>query len=483
MMADYEFLKTSMQGEMKYYGIPGCAVVILRGGKIDGSIALGYRNAETAEPFNTATISGIGSCSKSMTAFAALRLAEKGLLDIDAPISSYVPGFALWDDLAGRMVTVRDMLCHRTGLGGHDGAWPDNGITRIEFLKRLRWLEPNVPFRTAAQYSNVMYAAVGGIMELVTGRKWETILKEELFEPLGMTRTFCLMADAASEENSAAPHRWDGGLHVIPRWNIDMAGPCGSVMSTAEDMAKWIQLHIQGGVWEGEQMLSPSRFMDMHEPQMLMDYPHIRGGRPLGYALGWRVMEYHGHIVQQHTGKIEGYSAFQFYLPGTGDGAVYLQNLHAPDNPFIFTIQGILLDEFLGRPQTDWVSLYTEKRAHAPEDMYHHLEFDCMPKKQVPDTEPSHAAEDYAGTYENPGYGTFAVTCENGNLFLDERDVRGLRMTHFHYDTFRVEGIKEDTDLYTLPLSFLTDTDTGKISGFTLRMEPKVSSIVFRRVL
>ena len=128
------------------------------------------------------------------------------------------------------------MLCHRTGVGGHDGAWPDNSISRVEYLKRLKYLEPNAPFRTLAQYSNVMYAAVGGIMEAVTGKKWETILREEIFEPLGMDRTFCLMDEAAAHENCAMPFWWNRGLHEIPRWNIDQAGPCGSVMSTAEDM-------------------------------------------------------------------------------------------------------------------------------------------------------------------------------------------------------------------------------------------------------
>lgn len=270
-----------------------------------------------------------------MTAFAVMRLAEKGLLDIDEPVASYIPGFALWDEASSRQVTLRDMLCHRTGVGGHDGAWPDNSISRVDYLKRLKYLEPNAPFRSLAQYSNVMYAAIGGIMEAVSGKKWETLLREEIFEPLGMDRTFCLMDEAASDENCAMPFRWNRGLHEIPRWNIDQAGPCGSVMSSAEDMVKWISLHMEGGKKEGAYLLSPSDFMEMHRPQILMDYPHVRGGRSLGYGFGWRVMEYHGALVQQHTGKIEGYSAFQFYIPSLSSGAVYLQNLHAPDNPLI----------------------------------------------------------------------------------------------------------------------------------------------------
>ena len=281
-------LKRLIERMMGYYSIPGCAMAVIDG---DDTYYLhfGLRDVEAGAAFDGNTVSGIGSCSKSMTACAALRLADKGVLDIDAPIASYVPGFALWDEHASAMVTLRDLLCHRTGVAGHDGAWPDNSISRTDFLRRLKYLEPNAPFRTVAQYSNTMYAAAGGVMEAVTGRKWEDILREEIFEPLGMTHTYCLMSDAEKETDLAVPYRWQEGLRRMARWNIDMAGPCGSVMSTAWDMAKWLAFHIRGGMAGDRALLTPSRFLDMHTPQILMDYPHVRGGRSLGYGLGWRV--------------------------------------------------------------------------------------------------------------------------------------------------------------------------------------------------
>lgn len=215
-------------------------------------------------------------------------------------------------------------------------------------------------------------------------------------------------------------------------------------------------------------------------PQMLMDYPHVKGGRSLGYGFGWRIIEYHGAVIQQHTGKIEGYSAFQFYIPSLSSGAVYLMNLHAPDNPLIFAAQGFLLDAFLGREEEDWYGMYTEAgKSHAPEDMYHHLEFDCMPESQGKGPL-SHRLSDYTGAYWNPGYGTFSVTEKEGRLFLQEREVKDRPMTHLYYDTFRVDEVKEDTDLYRIPLTFYAD-DTGRIAGFHLLMEPKVHSICFEK--
>ena len=475
----YEDLRHLIEKMMAYYSIPGMAMGIVDKGQVK-TMAFGVRNNK-GDPFTVDTISGIGSCSKSMTSFVVMKLAERGLLDIDRPVAEYIPGFALWDEKAASQVTLRDMMCHRTGVGGHDGAWPDNSISRVQYLSRLEYLKPNRPFRTEAQYSNVMYAAIGGILEAVTGKKWETLVEEEIFRPLHMDRSFCLMDDAVRQDNCAMPFRWDHGLHEIPRWNIDQAGPCGSVMSSAENMVKWLTFHMNGGRVGDEYLLSPTDFLEMHKPQMLMDYPHVKGGRSLGYGFGWRIMEYHGAIVQQHTGKIEGYSAFQFYIPSLSAGAVYIQNLHAPDNPLIFAVQGFLLDAFLGREEEDWYGLYTEPgRDHAPEDMYHHLEFRCLPESHAKGLL-SHEPSAYEGDYENPGYGRFHVTWKDGSFYLDERAVKGLPMIHLYYDTFKVDGVKEDTDLYTIPLTFYAD-DRGHIAGFHLLMEPKVESIDFRKV-
>lgn len=480
-MSKYDFLKEIIDTEMSYYHIPGCAVAVIDRETVS-YFCFGYQNTTERIPFTIDTVSGIGSCTKSMTAFAIMRLMDKGILDIDTPIHAYIPGFSLYDENASQMVTMRDMLCHRTGVAGHDGTWPNDAVSRTEFACRLKYMQPNAAFRTLAQYSNVMYIALGGIMERITGKTWETILKEEIFAPLGMTHTYCHLSEACKSGNMSMPHFWNHKLTETPPWKIDMAGPCGSVMSTIQDMCTWLRMHIANGQWKGETLLSSPLFQAMHTPQILMDYPHLEGSTPLGYGLGWRVLTYRDRIIQQHTGKIEGYSAFQFYLPEEKCGAVFLNNLHTPSNPFFFTLQGILLDHFLGVSHTNWLSCYKGSGAAAQESLYHQLEFNYMPKEPVAGTRPSHPVSDYEGIYYNLAYGEFVIRLHGDKLELDERQVQHCPMKHFHYDTFQVENIKEDTDIYTIPLTFFTDTDTGNISGFTLRMEPKVPDIFFHRI-
>lgn len=477
-MPHYEPLRALIERLLSYYRIPGCALAVLAKDTTE-YLHFGFADVEQKTAFTEDTVSGIASCTKSMTAYLCLRLAEQGKLCLDEPIHNYLPDFLLWDEQATREATVRDLLCHRTGIGGHDGTWPDDSITRQEFLRRLRYLEPNEPFRTKAQYSNVLYAALGAIVEEVSGSRWEDLLEKEIFRPLGMEHSYGLLAQAQAEGAIAASYYWSGGLRRFTPWNIDMAGACGSVMSSVRDMEKWLRLQLQYGAWQGGQLLAKEYFTEGHRPQIAIDFPRLAGGTSLGYALGWRVVSYRGHEVQQHTGKIEGYSAFQFYLPQEGVGAVYLQNLHAPTNPFIFAVQGALLDYFLGYAGEDWAGIYTDELAAAPEEMYHHLEFNYLPQGRLPESPPELPLSYYTGSYVHPGYGCFRIVHEKGKLWLHERDVLYRPLRHLSGNLFAAENVKEDTDLYALPLEFLRTREGDRVKGFTLPMEPKVPALLF----
>ena len=104
-----------------------------------------------------------------------------------------------------------------------------------------------------------------------------------------------------------------------------------------------------------------------------------------------------------------------------------------------------------------------------------------MPDTVIPGTRPSRRPEAYCGVYEHPGYGRFRVRTDGERLLLDERGVTGLVLAHVHYDTFCVEGVKEDTDLYTLPLTFEAAPD-GAVAGFIFPLEPKTAPVRFRKI-
>ena len=142
-----------IEREREYWRIPGMAVILVRPGIDDEILCLGYRDAEQRLLVDENTQFCIASCSKSMTAALLAKLADMKKIDFDTPIRRLVPELEMKDQTACDQMTVRDMLCHRTGLGGHDALWPGKA-KRKDLAQQLRYLQPSLPFRQKAQYSN-----------------------------------------------------------------------------------------------------------------------------------------------------------------------------------------------------------------------------------------------------------------------------------------------------------------------------------------
>ena len=316
----------------------------------------------------------VASCSKSMTGVLIAALVDRGYLDLDTPVCNYVPEMKMWDAEASARMSLRDMLCHRTGLGGYDVIWP-NEEGRGHTAERLRYLKPNKPFREVSQYSNLIYIMIGYVAERVTGRPWSELMKEYVFDPIGMDRTCCLASEILEDQDHAEPYQViDGKVTKLPFWNMNMAGPAASVNSTARDMAKWIRFHMNGGKNErGEQIISEEIFRQIHQPQIAYN----DSGRPDedfyscdGYGLGWRIGRYRGIWLQKHGGKIDGYSTLQMYLPEEKVGFILMMNLHTPSDPVFYPIVYSMMDSIFGLDEIDWDKRFRERQEYTVQNRY-----------------------------------------------------------------------------------------------------------------
>ncbi|WP_130862339.1 serine hydrolase domain-containing protein [Bacilliculturomica massiliensis] len=492
--------------EMAYWSVPGLALAVVRDGKEPETAAFGWRDQEAALKAETDTLFGVASCSKSMTAAMIAVLCGQGVLDLDVPVRRYAEELKFYDEEATRSATLRDMLCHRTGLGGHDGVWPDS-ISRRELAERLRYLRPSAPFRSRFQYSNLVYAMAGYVAERAAGSSWETLMRELIFEPLHMDRTRCTAEELRTDPNHAGPYQMiDGALRRLPVWNVDLAGPAASVSSTAEDMGRWLQFQLEGGrTPEGRQLISEELFAELHRGQI--DYPDSSG---MGegffpcdrYGLGWASGRYRERRFQKHTGKIDGYSSIQAYLPDEKIGVAVLMNLHSPAVPIFYTLVYTILDQALGLPDVGWAQRFHTAEPPAP-DLYRDCELDLTGEieKIVWEAEAAQRTgwEDYGGVYENPGYGRLTVRCsrkgrEDGGdkdgggksrLFIDFRDMKDLPAVWLGEDRFRVDGVKEDIYTMKIPLTFFRADRAERegrdkaVRGLRFRLEPMVEEIEF----
>ena len=474
--------------ELAFWNVPGLSIAVGRGGETLLAEGYGLRDVERNLPMTADTLGGIASCSKSFCSAAAAALAEEGKLSLDAPIRTYLPDFALWDPVAADQCTLRDMLYHRTGLAGHDGMWPNPGITRREYLRRLRCLEPNKPFRSAVQYSNTIYNAVGCILEEVSGETYEDLVREKILEPLGMHRTV-LSAEAMGRDPDAAAGYFGrertSTLTRMPLWEMNVGVPAAGVCSAPNEMLHWLEFHAHGGVYRGERLFSETMMQELHNPAEAMSafpwrFPEVPGAA--FYGMAWKTAPYRDLLLVYHCGEIEGYCSIELFVPGKDLTLFAFCNRHCPNTPLLLELVYTVLDAVLGYPRVDWAA-----RLHPYERVFagscSNWEKDLFPK--APAEEESHPLthplSDYAGTFENPGYGPLEVTEENGTLFLHWKNWK-LPLEHAFYDTFRVRELKMDTLFVTMPMTYFYNELTGEIDGFTLRLEETVSPIRFVRV-
>ena len=166
-------------------------------------------------------------------------------------------------------------------------------------------------------------------------------------------------------------------------------------------------------------------------------------------------------------------------VPGKNIGIILLANRHKPCAPFLNTMAYTIIDHLLELPEIDWAG-----RLHAYDGVFggthYDWKVDLMPGEPVGHTELSHKPEDYTGVYENPAYGALKVELAENVLYLHYKDWL-LPMEHFHYDTFRVRDVKEDTIFITMPMTYHYDELTGEIHGFFLKLEPEVDSVWFAK--
>ncbi len=470
-------LEAEVNKILKDYKAPGVSIAIVEKNKVVYSGGFGYRDAEKKLPVTENTLFAIGSCTKAFTSAMLGALAEDGMLDLDKPVRNYLPELKFYNEHLNAHVTIRDMMCHRTGLPRHDFSWYGSTASRMELLKRIEYQEPTAELREKYQYNNFMFLSQGVLLEKLTGKSWETNIRERIFTPLGMDNTVTKVADWEKSNDRSLAYNLvnDSIAKVIPYRNIDAVGPAGSINSSAKDMAKWLITWINGGNYNGKQIV-PAKFRNE-----AMTIQMSNGGLPgmespdvhnFGYGLAWGVSSYRGHYRVEHGGGIDGFITTTGFFPTDSIGIFVCSATGNVSG----AIRNLIADKMLGLPYKDW---HKQLR-----DAFVKARFAALmaPKQnedptKIKDTKPSLNLEEYAEKYSNKGYGTLEVKYNGSHLIADYNSTQ-LNLKHKHFDLFvgyPQEDAENGTEL------FFQLNKTGKVEKVLIPLQPGLKDIEFTR--
>jgi CubicO group peptidase (beta-lactamase class C family) len=459
---------------MAEWKVPGMAVSIVKDGKVIFAEGFGFRDVKQNLKVTPHTLFAIGSCTKAFTATAVGILADEGNVDWDKPVRTYLPAFKLQDVVASERMTPRDLLSHRSGLPRHDLVWYGAAYSRKELFDRLQYLEPNRDFRAVWQYQNLMFMTAGYLVGEAAGTTWEGFIRTRILEPLDMKETNFSVNDSQKAADFALPYREkEDQVEQIPFRNLDAIGPAGSVNSNVIDMANWMLLNLNKGKFKDKQVISEGALAQVHSPQMVMPNP-IQYDEILyaSYGMGWMIAPYRGHLLLQHGGGIDGFTALVAFMPRDNIGAVILTNMNG--TPLTSIVLFSIIDRMLELSQVDWNKRLKEQLDKAK------AEADKAKKEADKDrklgTVPSHPLEDFAGEYEHPAYGTFALV-KDGEQLKATYNTMDFILNHYHYDIFEAHNEFMDQKI---KLSFQTDPK-GNIGSVSMQLEPAVKDVVFNR--
>jgi CubicO group peptidase (beta-lactamase class C family) len=441
------------------FEVPGLAVAVIRPGQPDHVRGYGVRTLGRSDPVDTHTLFGIASNSKAFTAAALAILVDEGKLGWDEPVVRYLPDFEMFDPAVTRMMTVRDLLVHRSGLGLGEGdlmEFPATTHSVQDIVHGLRYLKPERGFRAGYAYDNVLYIVAGTLIAKLGGQSWEDFVTARLLRPLGMTESVAGFGHLAGR-NVAGRHarlgpplRGMGPMRVVRPDEQDKIDAAGGINASVHDIVSWFRAQLAHGRLPGGGRLWSERQADeMWTPQTITS---SSGGptpdmptQPViaGYALGWFVQDYRGHRLVSHSGGLTGQVTQHALLPELGGAiAVYTNEETGVAS---LGLRNALLDRLIGAPPFDWAAAMSRRRDEQRSEALKTLGGGLKP----PPGGPTLPLDRYAGRYRDPWYGDVVVARRGAGLAIDftRTPVFKGALEPWGTDAFRTrfpEGVGED---------------------------------------
>ncbi|MBE0685117.1 MAG: beta-lactamase family protein [Anaerolineaceae bacterium] len=301
---------------MQRHNIPGLALAITQGDQI--TFSKGYGKAGGGRIVTPDTPFYIGSQSKSFTALSIMQLVEQGKLELNTSVQTYLPWFQVADPQASQLITIRQLLQHTSGLSeeGYVADFPPD--TDLETMVRdLSRANITAPVGSKMQYFNQGYSTLGLIIETVTGQSYGEYIYEHIFAPLKMRNSFT-DSELANTADLSQGYSQIFMLAVPLKQIVYQSDlPAGYIISTANDMARFLMTLGNGGELDGVRILTPENVQLIFTPNYAINST---------YGFGWYISKYYGETQITHGGDTERFHTSVLLLPERDLSLVILIN-------------------------------------------------------------------------------------------------------------------------------------------------------------
>jgi len=458
----FDHLDTAIDSLLNLYHAAGVSISIVQDDQVIYSKGYGYRNVEKKLPVDEHTVFGTGSCSKAFTAAVMGLLEEQGKLDLEEKPNIYIPELKFYNKELDDQVKLRHTLTHSVGLS------PGRSETSMilfqpereeDLIPRLAYLPPIAAVGEEFLYSNYMYMLAAAVAERVSGKDWQSNIKELIFDPLDMKDSRIGHGNASGVYNYATGYAvyQDAPRPVVPS-QILGRGPGGYVYSSADDMSRWMIAWLDNA---GSSLLSSDYIRKSTHKYQPLSPPENRPDADPGYGFGWFIENFYGLEKVHHGGSISGYCANVALFPSESIGITVLTN--QTNSSLANAITALIEDELLDMDRGDDSVPLDYGTAIVIEPMTASATFNV-------DTPLSLDLNKYIGSYKQDGFGTINLFKEEGHLYA-RFPFTTFRLIHAQGDTFSSTFTEEVPTIMTsswLRFTFITEGD--RVTGISLNI-------------
>lgn len=468
-----------MNKAMNEFNVVGASIAVIVDGKIVLKKGYGVKSISTNEPVNEFTNFQIASNSKAFTTAALSILVDEGKISWNDKVTKFIPEFKMYNEYVTLNFTIEDLLCHRSGLSLGAGdlmQFPSGSdFTIDDVIKVFQYFKPVSPFRTKFDYDNQLYFVAGEIVKRVSGMTWEEYIQTKIFNPLQMENSYPSYSYIKDFSNIAKPHfvsLKEKKIIDFSQLGNKMNGAAGSIFSNADDMAKWIQLQLNGGKYGEElkkMLFSGKRQNEMWKIHTIMDayYSDRYKAHFSGYGLGWFLTDQNGSFVVEHTGGLDGMLSIVRMVPDKKFGIVVLTNTADAGSYLGYVMANTLTDYILDVPEIDWSSLILQATKPIMEQWGSVTE--KVWKKVEANKNVEVKNENFIGVYEDKWFGKCEVFMNGKQLWFKSYRSPKLNgpMKFYNANTFAIpwEYKGYDADAFAL----FTLDENGKAQSIKMK--------------